>query len=363
YPSVSTYDLAIQEREADLVIATFGRALWILDDIRPLRKLAANKGQVFAKKLTAFDAPQAYQAKIKNAAGIEYSTYGTYEGENRRTGAALSFYVQKSATDTGKNKLSDTLQVRIMDAAGNNVRNLRTRADSGFNRFYWGLEGKGIRAGGGGRGGGGGRFGGGAGNAEPGGLPVDPGTYKVVLSLGRELTDSMMVVVNDDPNAPTPKELRDALRKANTRIEQSTMKITAITERLTELEDIMKKVEAGYGSMERKDADTLRKVAKLVADGIKEVREMLNGKPQTKQGYGNIPQETVNGLLGEARSLVMGKTAMPGAQENRAMTEAEEAVTTVVKKANTLFDGVWKQYRTLAEAAPVKYFKDYKAIE
>jgi len=30
YPSVSTYDLAIQEREADLVIATFGRALWIL---------------------------------------------------------------------------------------------------------------------------------------------------------------------------------------------------------------------------------------------------------------------------------------------------------------------------------------------
>ena len=31
YPSVSTYDLAIQEREADLAIATFGRALWILD--------------------------------------------------------------------------------------------------------------------------------------------------------------------------------------------------------------------------------------------------------------------------------------------------------------------------------------------
>ncbi|WP_457848296.1 hypothetical protein, partial [Staphylococcus aureus] len=74
-----------------------------MDDIRPLRKIAANKGQLFTKKLTAFDAPQAYQAKIKNAAGIEYSTYGTYEGENRKTGAALSFFVQKSATDTGKN--------------------------------------------------------------------------------------------------------------------------------------------------------------------------------------------------------------------------------------------------------------------
>ncbi len=38
YPSVSTYDLAIQERESDLVIATFGRALYVLDDIKPLRK-------------------------------------------------------------------------------------------------------------------------------------------------------------------------------------------------------------------------------------------------------------------------------------------------------------------------------------
>jgi photosystem II stability/assembly factor-like uncharacterized protein len=161
YPSVSTYDMAIQEREADLVIATFGRALWILDDIRPLRKLAANKGQVFAKKLVAFEAPQAYQAKMKNASGIEYSTYGTYEGENKRTGAPLTFFVNKTAADTGKNRISDTLQIAIYDANGMNVRNLRTRADSGFNKYYWGMEGRGIRqAGGGGRGGGGGRFGG-----------------------------------------------------------------------------------------------------------------------------------------------------------------------------------------------------------
>jgi uncharacterized phage infection (PIP) family protein YhgE len=227
------------------------------------------------------------------------------------------------------------------------------------------MEGKGIRAaGGGGRGGGGGRFGGGGGGAaEPGGLPVDPGTYKVIISLGRDLSDSMMVVVNDDPNAPTSKELRDAIRKANTRMERSTTKLTALNDRITEVEEIMRKVEAGYISMERKDADTLRKVGKQVADGIKEIRETLNGKPQTKQGYGNIPQETVNGLLGEARSLVMGKTAMPGEQENRLMTDAEEAVNSVIKKANTLFDGIWKQYRSLAEAAPVKYFKDYKAIE
>ncbi len=366
YPSVSTYDLAIQEREADLVIATFGRALWILDDIRPLRKTAANKGQLFAKKLTAFDAPQAYQAKMKNASGIEYSTYGTYEGENKRTGAPLSFFVNKTAADTGKNKISDTVQVRVLDASGVVVRNLRAKADTGFNRFYWGMEGRGIRqAGGGGRGGGGGgRFGGGGGgNAEPGGLPVDPGTYKVVLTLGKDMTDSMMVVVNDDPNAPTSKEVRDAIRKANARMEKSTIKLTALNDRITEAEEIMKKVEAGYVNMEKKDADTLRKVGKQVADGIKDIKEMLSGKPQLKQGYGNIPQETVTGILGEARQVIMGKTAIPGAQEDRIMSYGEEAVDGVIKKANILFDGVWKQYRTLAEAAPVKLFKDYTIIQ
>jgi len=365
YPSVSTYDMAIQEREADLVIATFGRALWILDDIRPLRKLAANKGQVFAKKLTAFDAPQAYQAKMKNASGIEYSTYGTYEGENKRSGAPITFFVNKTAADSGKNRISDTLQIAIYDANGVNVRNLRTKADTGFNKYYWGMEGRGIRqAGGGGRGGGGGRFGGaGGGSAEPGGLPVNPGTYKVVMSLGRDLKDSTMVVVNDDPNAPTPLAVRNAIRAANARMEKSIVKLTALNDRLTEVDEIMKKVEAGYASMDRKTADTIRKAAKPVADGLKEIREMLNGKPQLKQGYGNIPQETVNGILGEARQVVMGKTAMPGEQENRIMGYAEEAVNGVIVKANALFEGSWKQYRALAEAAPLKFFKDYKTLE
>ncbi|OYW80804.1 MAG: hypothetical protein B7Z27_03140, partial [Sphingobacteriia bacterium 32-37-4] len=289
YPSVSTYDMAIQEREADLVIATFGRALWILDDIRPLRKLAANKGQVFVKKLVAFDAPQAYQAKMKNASGIEYSTYGTYEGENKRTGAPLTFFVNKTATDTGKNRISDTLQIAIYDANGVNVRNLKTKADTGFNKYYWGMEGRGIRqAGGGGRGGGGGRFGGGGGALEPGGLPVDPGTYKVVMRLGKDLKDSTMVVVNDDPNAPTPLAVRNAIRAANARMEKSIVKLTALNDRLTEVDAIMKKVEAGYANMDRKAADTIRKAAKPVADALKEIREMLNGKPQLKQGYGNI---------------------------------------------------------------------------
>ena len=89
YPSVSTYDLAIQEREADLVIATFGRSIYILDDIRPLRKIAALKGQMPAKQLTVFEAPGAYMVNYRNPGGLNSSPWGIYEGRNKSRGNSL----------------------------------------------------------------------------------------------------------------------------------------------------------------------------------------------------------------------------------------------------------------------------------
>nr|WP_294989711.1 hypothetical protein [uncultured Sediminibacterium sp.] len=370
YPSVSTYDMVIQEREADLVIATFGRAIYILDDINPLRKLAANKGQLFSNKLTAFAAPQAYQAKRKLASGIEYSIWGSYEGENKRGGAPISFFVNKTASDTGKNRISDTVTLRIYDAKNELVRTLRTKVDTGFNKYYWGMEGKGVRTGGGagGRGGGGGGRGGAGGgfggfNAEPPGLPVDPGTYKVVLSLGRNLSDSTMVVVNDDPYAPTPKEVRDAIRKANDRLNNSAIRLGSLNDRMVDAETIMNKIETALPNLDAKKADTIRKSIKAVKDGLTNIRTMLNGKPQTRQGYGNIPQVTVNTYLSEARSNVMGKSTMPGEQEERLMKAAEDKISEVITIANQLFDTKWKTLRSVADTIELKLFKDYKTLE
>jgi len=59
----------------------------------------------------------------------------------------------------------------------------------------------------------------------------------------------------------------------------------------------------------------------------------------------------------------MGKPVAPGAQEDRLITDAEQKVAAVIARANKFFDGAWKSFRTLAEATPVKIFKDYKTIE
>jgi type IV secretory pathway VirB4 component len=173
----------------------------------------------------------------------------------------------------------------------------------------------------------------------------------------------MMVTVNDDPNAPLKKEVRDGIRKASARLDKSSLKLVDLTDRLTEADDIVKKIEANLKDMDQKQADTLRKAGKAMQDSIKAIREELTGKPQEKQGYGNIPQVTVNSVLGEARSYVTGKEVVPGPQEERLIVDAENIITGVLQRANAFFDGKWKQYRSLAENTPVKMFKDYKPIE
>jgi uncharacterized protein YdcH (DUF465 family) len=212
------------------------------------------------------------------------------------------------------------------------------------------MEGRGLRtSGGGGRGGGGGgRMGGGAGFGggtppEAPGLPVDPGKYTVVISIGKNNTDSTMLTVNDDPYAPTSKEVRDAIRKANARLDKTTEKINSLTERMTEADGIIAKIESNLRDMDKKAADTIRKTATAVKDELKAIREMLNGKPQTKQGYGNIPQVTVSSVFAEARMVVMGKPVAPGAQEDQLMTNAEQKVAEVITRANKFFDGAWNK--------------------
>ena len=60
YPSVPTMDLVIHPREHDLVIGTFGRSIFVLDDIRPLRAMAAEGADVLNKTLHLFEPPSAF---------------------------------------------------------------------------------------------------------------------------------------------------------------------------------------------------------------------------------------------------------------------------------------------------------------
>lgn len=87
-PTVSVMDLMVHPREHDLVIATHGRAAYILDDIRPLRTVTA---EILAKPLHLFDIPPAQQYVVKQTGGSRFPGAGEFRGENRPYGAMITW--------------------------------------------------------------------------------------------------------------------------------------------------------------------------------------------------------------------------------------------------------------------------------
>ncbi len=355
YPSVSTFDLAIQPREADLAIATFGRALWILDDIRPLRKVAASRS-VPEKPITVFPAPDAVQAEYRNAPGYEWSTWGIWDASNKPKGASLSYFVNPAVNkDTSaKKKWSDSISVRIFNDRNEQIRQLKWKADTGFNRGYWGMEQKGVRY---------------PGTPKPkadepetGGYAVLPGAYKAVLDYNGNL-DSTTIIVKDDPRLGDRTAVRTAQRQLQDRLRLNSDKLTESMDRLTEAEDVTKKIDAQLKEVEGKEADTLRKSTKLMQDSIKTIRESMNGKKLEGQGYGRVPQVTVMSELQNAKQYIDAKPIMPGAQEEMLVSRAEGLIKQSVQRTNDFFNGAWQKYRQQVESTKVSLFRDYKPIQ
>jgi hypothetical protein len=354
YPSVSTYDLAIQEREADLVIATFGRALWILDDIRPLRKLAANKGML-NKAFVAFDSRNVVQAQFKNAPGYEWSTWGIWDAENRPANAPISYFI-KASSDTSAKAKKDSVVVKIYNDKNEVIRNLKWAADSGFNRAYWGMEEKGFRtpgAGGGGRRMGGG--GGGRGGAEPAGQKALPGIYKVVMAY-KGISDSTMITLLDDPRLGNRNNIKTAQAALRAELKKSGDQLIEAMDLLTEADEASKKVETYTKEMKGATVDSLKKSTKKLQDEIKALREFISGTTQTKQGYGQVPQITVMNQYQQASSAISSKSIEPGAQEKMLVERAAGLISDAVKKANAFKEGSWKKYMEQVAATKMDPF-------
>ena len=362
YPSVSTYDFAIQEREADLAIATFGRSMWVLDDIKPLRILAHNKGA--ATKFFISAPANGLNASYRNAPGYEWSTWGMWDAANKPAGFPISIYLIDSLKK---------VKVQIKDAQDAVIRNLSFKVDSGFNRQYWGYEQKGTRGAGMPKtGGGGGRrasadeetpsAAGSADDREFTGRDVLAGKYKIVVTAGK-LTDSIGVNVVDDARIGDRKEVTLAQDVANKKLQTTVDKFNAALDRIEEAEGVLAQLKIEWKDKKDKGIDTLNKAHKKVSESVKSLRELLMGKKQEKQGYGTVPAITPMSIIRSASSLITGKPTLPSMQEEKKIQEAEAIVKDALSKVNTFFSTDWAGFRKLVETTPVIKFKEYESIK
>lgn len=358
YPkAVSTYDMTIQEREADLVIGTFGRAIYVLDDIRPLRAFAKNAGKAPAGKITAFPAPDAYQAEIQQPHGERFMASAKYAGENRVFGGRLSYLIQDE-----KEKL-DSLTVKIFTASGEQIRTLKTLPSKGVNRIIWNLDRKSTAemTGGWGGGQGGGQGGGGRsrGFFEPSGGDAIPGTYKVVMEYGGESSETS-ITVNADPRIKpvlTDLQAKDNFLK---KVEALSSEVTATTKKLDEAQKVIDKVNSLIKDVKTDDAKALETAAKDIKKKLDAAREAFTGPKVEGQGIVRNLFPTTMSRLFDPRSYANSSYTAPGATEESLLTQAKEAAAEAIAKVEAFIKGDWKAFEDKVKATPIDLFQNIK---
>ncbi|HEX8840034.1 MAG TPA: sialidase [Sphingomicrobium sp.] len=125
---VAVRDIAIQDREDDIVLATHGRGMWVIDDVSPLRALSA---PVLASTIALIPTRPAEQRIQSNGGWPEGNA--SFAGDNPPDGAVISYY-QKARHVIGRMKLE------ILDASGKVVDELPTSKRRGLNRVVWSMR-------------------------------------------------------------------------------------------------------------------------------------------------------------------------------------------------------------------------------
>jgi len=279
---------------------------------------------------------------------------GLWDAPNRSRGAAVSWFVNNASDTAAKKAKADSVQVKIYNEQNENIRNLKWKTDTGFNRQYWGMEQKGFRQPGSPKPR--------PGSPEPASFIVLPGMYKLVITLNKE-SDSTFIKVNDDPRFGNRNEIKLAQRKMYDRLQKSGNKLTEGMDRLTEADEICTKITAQLKDLDGKEADSLRKSTKAMQDSIKSIREFISGKVDDKQGINRDQGNTVIRVYQLAAQYIGSKNIAPGAQEEKLVLNAETVIGQALQKINDFFANKWVAYRQQVEGTKLNLFKDYKPIE
>ncbi|MYE17713.1 MAG: sialidase, partial [Gemmatimonadetes bacterium] len=126
-PAAPVSGLVVQEHFGDLVVGTYGRGFWILDDLTPLQQLTP---EVMASSSHLFAPRDAYRFRAITPPSVPYSD--PTEGRDPEYGASINYWLGEPADEAPT--------VEIVDGAGEVVRTLTGTSDAGINRIHWDLR-------------------------------------------------------------------------------------------------------------------------------------------------------------------------------------------------------------------------------
>jgi len=369
FPTTSVKDLVIHHREHDLVIGTFGRAAWVLDDIRPLREMAKNSA-IMTSNIKLFDTPTAYQAAYQQPTGSRFGADATYHGENRGGGARFTYLFNKknmpkkdkeseeevsNASDSEKENTVkwDSLKLKIYDG-DRLIRTLNRKApkENGIHKWTWYMDEAGVdrpsrrirnR------------------NRESGGVSVKPGTYKAVLHYGDQ-TSETQINVESDPRLEVSQKNINEVYAASKQLEQMQQTAADAVKQLVESKTIAENYKKDLSKLDKKAYKEQIKASKEIIKKTDSLIDKYLGKVDKRQGITRNPEVTPLQRLGTARSYVYGSQNGLTATETTLINQAKDALGKLLGETNSFFNTEWRDYQNRMKTVEVNPFKEVKTF-
>lgn len=377
-PTVAVSDLVVHPREHDLVIATHGRALWLLDDIRPLRSLSA---ALLQKRVHLFDVAPAIAFQSRAPAGGFAPGHGEYMGDNRARGALITYSLSGDElplpdTEQQRRRKEEERQAKlrkefewgpfypnaksptkataepakpgavatdaaaagsteekplevlfeIRDAAGKLLRSFKGPAVRGLNRAVWDLNRRGFKEPP--------RERRGFFDREPTGPQVAPGRYELTLRYKDQRAKTSITVL-DDPRLPRPPESWAARERGIERVSLVGDRTVALIEQLRTLRaDIdstlarIKRDEAAKKKPDEPEPDEppknpLVEAGEKASKALVEREKRLWWPPET---VGLAPDINIDSELSNFRYMNLGSTLPPSSAHLEQLAQLEQRI-------------------------------------
>ncbi|NNE13787.1 MAG: hypothetical protein HKN51_02340 [Saprospiraceae bacterium] len=390
FPPVQVRDMKIQSDFDDLILGTFGRSFWVLDDIKPLRELSKTKMKTLDEPFKVFETGIAYQTSRRSYDGIRFNAQGEFIGDNRRGGAVFNIWnkpkdkeeaeMKKSSKDKkekkGKKnkdkskkdkdekgemdkkpeakKKKDGKKVKILaiNAQGDTVRTFKRNIKEGLNRIGWRPDAKGVDFP---------RKSDPKEKSEPGGMPIIPGTYKMVFFY-KDYKDSVNLEIALDPRIDKsyfdPEAKYDAMSSFNGHVE----KITKAFNNLKEAKKSMKL----YKEIIDVQPDSIKKMHSKTHKTIgSQIDSLMNlyMLPEAKKVEYRDDSHTLMNKVYSARRFLGTSAGAPTENGQHAIKTAIRETKKVLTGINSFFEGPWSEYVEDVKALPVDIFKSFDPID
>lgn len=329
FPTVQVSDLAIQKRERDLVLGTFGRGAWVIDDILPLREWA-QKGSA---NFTLFEPVPATQWERKQSPGVRFAASSTFRGNNRPFGAHLSAYLPFVEEDN-KKKMCVTYSSLEGDTLFTQYVKVK---DPGLIRWRWAMWEKGThyptfkvrqpeKE-----------------KSDERGAPVLPGTYNVTISWdGQQATQKLTINQDYRLKSWVTEEDLVARRAAFKKIEALEVPLDEAVQQLAQAHNNLNRLTELIKQSALSADSTLQDTVKSTAKALEEVRLSVFGQKEVK-GYFEEPETWSNQWNNSLWQLLSSQRKW-GANEQLLFSHLEkrtsEAVEAIQEFLSTEYSGL-----------------------